>query len=368
MARPLYQLAGARPSLGLDGHAGLWYDKFCDKWSGQWSMSSGGSGGKDSQNPKLRWIETVTRSVGASGRLAEHATRLARLVRGSGGEFRVFSTCSRFATGLGRSHPVENGFAWHPTLGTPFLPGSSVKGMVRAWAETEGEGSGSDTRLASLLGDRESGAAGTLAFMDAVPVEPVRLEADVMTPHYANWKPEDPPGDWCSPTPIPFLAMAAGAKMLFGAIPCRGASAKDAGEVMGWIAGALAWQGAGAKTAVGYGRFERDEDGTGSLEQRLEKARQAQEEEQRRAALSPVERKIEDVLANRPNMQLPASTAVFQAIGDGHWSDPADKRETIEWLKAEMERDKTWRPRSNRPQRDKAHKRTLQVMRWQRSE
>jgi CRISPR-associated protein Cmr6 len=36
---------------------------------------------------------------------------------------------------LGNPHPVEKGFLWHPTLGTPSLPGSGVKGLVRAWVE-----------------------------------------------------------------------------------------------------------------------------------------------------------------------------------------------------------------------------------------
>lgn len=316
MARPLYGEAGPR-DLPPGGHAGLWYDKFCDKWSDQWSMSSGGGGGRES-NPKLQWIKTVTASaVGANSHLDEHAIRLARLVRGRGGEFRVLATCSRFVTGLGRSHPVENGFAWHPTRGTPYLPGSSVKGMVRAWAMAEGEGTGKP--LARLLGDWNSGAAGSLAFMDAVPVERVQLEADVMTPHYASWTPDDPPGDWCSPTPIPFLTMAAGNKMLFAVIPCRDASTEDASTVMEWIGEALEWQGVGAKTAVGYGRFERDEETTRELEQRLDKATQEQAEKRRRAVMSPVEREIQDITRR----------STRQAVASEHGDLPSDRRRTL---------------------------------------
>ena len=83
-------------------------------------------------------------------------------------------------TGLGRSHPVENGFAWHPTLGMPYLPGSSVKGMVRAWAEQETDPRPASEELDRLLGKQNS--AGSVCFLDALPIKPVKLEADVMTP------------------------------------------------------------------------------------------------------------------------------------------------------------------------------------------
>src|ERR1035441_6966625 len=70
----------------------------------------------------------------------------------------------------GRSHPVENGFVWHPTLGVPYLPGSSIKGLI---GQPDRENVlGSKTRV------------GRVICLDAVPTCPVRLEADVMTPHY----------------------------------------------------------------------------------------------------------------------------------------------------------------------------------------
>lgn len=362
----MYLEAGPRDRP--DGsHAGLWYDKFCDKWQrdGQsWSMKSADAG----RNPKLCWINTVTGSaVGANRHLDEHANRLARLVRGRGGEFRVFSTSSRFVTGLGRSHPVENGFAWHPTLGTPYLPGSSVKGMVRAWAIAEGEGTGEP--LARLLGDRKSGAAGTLAFMDAVPVERVQLEADVMTPHYANWTTDAPPGDWRSPTPIPFLAVAAGTKMLFGVIPCRDATAEDTGIVMEWIADALAWQGAGAKTAVGYGRFERDDPGRKSLDEQL----QVQEEEKSEAArlvlMDRFDREIARILEDPRWKGMPHTTAIFKGMETGiaqnHWEGD-DIVELAKRLEQRMRNAKQWKQESfkKNPRKDKDHQRTLQVMAW----
>jgi len=58
------------------------------------------------------------------------------MVSALGGEFAVFATDWHFVTGMGSSHPAENGFSWHPVLGTPYLPGAGVKGLLRAWMET----------------------------------------------------------------------------------------------------------------------------------------------------------------------------------------------------------------------------------------
>ena len=264
--RPLYKTAIHQPKKrGRDGHAGLWFDKFCDRWPADetWTLSNKENDKK--RNLKLDWINDVTESkVGAPSEIEEYALRLTRLVERRGGCIAVLTTESRFVTGLGHSHPVENGFAWHPTLGTPYLPGSSVKGLVCAWAKAEAEpGRAADARK-RLFGS--VGNVGSVCFMDAVPVAPVRLDADVMTPHYAGWSagkrepPDDrtspkPPGDWMSPTPIPFLTVAAGNSFLFTFIPGRVVSSEDLNMVEDWLRAALAWAGGGAKTAVGYGRF-----------------------------------------------------------------------------------------------------------------
>src|SRR4051812_30714853 len=176
----------ATASLLPEGNAGLWYDKFCDAWTRDWSLSAEGR-----ENPKLKWIRSVTGSnLGKPTLLEEAKARTLDLIHARKGCFGIFTTESRFVTGLGRSHPVENGFAWHPTLGVPYLAGSSSKGLTKAWVRE----SASAERTDGLFGSKDG--AGRVVFMDALPVAPVRLEADVMTPHYAGWSPEDPPGDW----------------------------------------------------------------------------------------------------------------------------------------------------------------------------
>ena len=261
MTRPLYEAAAQQPvSRGPDGHAGLWFDKFCNQWrvtGDSWTMASH----DERSNPKFEWIRTVSDSlVGTKDQIDERAFRLMQLVNRRGGRAAVFTTESRFVTGLGRSHPVGNGFAWHPTLGTPYLPGNSVKGLVRSWAEVDAEPRPDAEVWKRLLG--KASKAGSLCFLEAVPIAPVRLEVDVMTPHYAGWSECDPPGDWRCPIPIPFLTTAAETPFLFGTIPCRTVADDDLDTVSAWLRSALSWAGAGAKTAIGYGRFRHDEEKT----------------------------------------------------------------------------------------------------------
>ena len=381
MTRPLHRNAAqspkARPS---DGHAGLWFDKFCDRWRIQgaaWSMKS--TKGDDEDNPKLEWINTLTGSpVGTARQINECALRLTQLVEKRGGRFSVFITESRFVTGLGRSHPVENGFAWHPTLGTPYLPGSSVKGMVRAWAKLD-----ADPRLAcetveQLLGG--PGEVGHVCFLDAVPIAPVQLEADVMTPHYAGWTEKDPPGDWRSPTPIPFLATAAETAFLFSVIPRCAVSDGDLDAVGDWLSSALAWAGGGAKTAVGYGRFRRDETGEEVLRRRRaereSEARQerearaeARERELRLAALTPIGREIEQILDERRDKNIPAVTTIIREVEIGRWTGDV-KRDVAKWLEGRMKNEKRWKETSKKknPAKDRDHQSTLRVMDWLRGE
>ncbi|MBN1457950.1 MAG: type III-B CRISPR module RAMP protein Cmr6 [Armatimonadetes bacterium] len=282
MKRPLYNAAVHQPTVrGPEGHAGLWFDKFCDRWrvtGGSWTMSADDSG----NNPKLAWIQSLAEGgvVGIRTQIEEIILRLVRLVERRGGWSAVFTTESRFVTGLGRSHPVENGFAWHPTLGTPYLPGSSIKGLVRAWAREHAESDPTLDTMTRLLGG--PGRSGSVCFLDAVPTAPAQLEADVMTPHYAGWSESNPPGDWCSPSPIPFLVTAAGTSFLFGLIPCCAVVGDDLDAVFDWLRSALLWAGGGAKTAIGYGRFRENQEQTNSWVERVRNDDRCRQKEEAR--------------------------------------------------------------------------------------
>jgi CRISPR-associated protein Cmr6 len=263
---PLYKEI-ARSELNqrpADAHAGLWFDKFCNRWylvdwkvvkeTDKWEL----------KKKKQSWIETVTGRVGDQRQLEEAVHRVQQLLKVRSGRWIEMKTTSRFVTGLGLSNPVENGFAWHHTLGTAYLPGSSIKGLVRAWA-TDWESIKKET-IDRIFGYEPSTTspsaeshAGSVIFLDAIPIAPVKLELEIMTPHYVLYY-QDPkkylPHDWYAPIPIPFLTVAEGQTFLFGLMPRTKEGEQDLHMVEEWLKEALKWIGVGAKTAIGYGRFE----------------------------------------------------------------------------------------------------------------
>ena len=298
----------------------MWFDKFCNQWCEfedkgcrqTWSLKS-----KQTENPKLAWINTVAgRNSGDRDWLAEFAGRLASLVRARGGQCLRFTTTSRFATGLGREHPVENGFAWHPSLGVPYLPGSSVKGLVRAWVE----GGWSEEAVDSSMFRRVFGSdhrkrprpeaaqgtigpqIGTVIFFDALPTEPVQLKADVMTPHYGDYyETGAAPGDWLSPNPIPFLTVAPNQQFQFALAPSLPMNCADVAAAASWLQAALTWLGAGAKTAVGYGRFCRNDAA------------------EKKAASDNLQRQAAEALKARLANLSPLAGELEQACQTGQW-------------------------------------------------
>jgi CRISPR-associated protein Cmr6 len=272
-------------------NTGLWFDKFCNTWNisadGDWKLDSASAATPTAArtttdtNPKLAWLQTVVTTPSpptpTRALLTEHVSRRALLAQAldATSTSGVFSVIYRFASGLGREHPIENGFIWHHTLGTPFLPATSVKGLVRAYAETwcPPEQKPDPATLARIFGPHTADAAsgvGSVIFLDAIPTAPVPLKADVMTPHYGPYYQDTTgrtvPGDWHSPTPIPFLTVADGAKFIFTLLPRPGAShaKSDCATAFRLLTDALAELGAGAKTATGYGRFKRDAAATAS--------------------------------------------------------------------------------------------------------
>jgi CRISPR-associated protein Cmr6 len=187
-------------------------------------------------------------------------------------------------SGLGASHPFETGFIWHRTLSVPYLPGSSVKGLLRAWAEQWG---GSDdkeqiSRLFGTGGDND-GQAGAIIVFDALPSQPPKskaetstlpshppqLELDIINPHYSDYYKNPattPPADYLDPSPVFFLAVAPGQSFRFFLAPRLGfyskqngiaaySAADDLETAKQLLINALVHLGIGAKTAVGYGQM-----------------------------------------------------------------------------------------------------------------
>lgn len=222
-------------------NAALIFDRFVE-WKAGWKA--------DGEHER-KFFEKVAGCSADGNLLDAHLKRRSSQVETLGGLTLEAETLGRFVSGLGGTHPFETGFVWHRTLGVPYLPGSSVKGAIRAWAE---QWSDEEEDVASLFGD--AGEAGALTVLDALPVKPLRLETDVMTPHYSEYYREGKaPGDYLSPVPVTFLTVAAGSTFRFALLP-RGRGGEEAIERgAALLKDALETIGAGAKTSSGYGAF-----------------------------------------------------------------------------------------------------------------
>jgi len=200
----------------------------------------------------------------------------------------------RLAVGLGRASVYENGITLDATDGIPYVPGSGVKGSLRTFlinavyrpkidGETEDgkaeEKALQDELFCDLFGtpaDEHShydeARRGTVTFHDAYPAPdaPLRVEADIMNPHFQDYyQNQKPPTDDMSPTIITFLTVREG-RFTFAVStrendlsgegllaeetpPERRGSLLDLVDY--WLRRLLTEHGLGAKTAVGYGFF-----------------------------------------------------------------------------------------------------------------
>jgi CRISPR-associated protein Cmr6 len=335
MTIPLYQEHQAPKVPPEGGHLGLWYTRFFNRYTDQWTLDD---------TAKQKWVNDIAnRQCGNEKTLDQHVLRLLKLIKALKGQFAICESNWHFATGLGLPHPVENGFTWHQTLGVPFLAGSAIKGVLRAWVEFWDETDRAQ-RLKDWFGEQDE--AGKLIFFDAIPVAPVRLMADIMTPHYGKWyekgeeiqgydmssvlgHPERLPADWHDPVPVPFL-VAKQAKFLVG-VAARDARAEAmVATALESLVAALQWLGAGAKTAAGYGHLLRDERAEKDLlvrQQKQDEEKKRRDDEQKvvEKLSSDLEKQLYKELFSEPN----ESVAVAKAT---EWFKKLDKRDENEAL------------------------------------
>lgn len=240
------------------------------------------------------------------------------MVRNTFGIAFTMKTVERLVAGLGASHVLETALTLDRNTGLPYLPGSTLKGLARAWGLIE---------IASQLGvalddvDKEQknllnvlaetlisepdetlfpslqnlravsenaeayiewfrfifgwqGQAGAVCFTDAIyaGTQAPRYAADVMTPHYVNYYTENggkPPAEDDNPNPVSFITVDKGNIFAFGLIPRLSAFVTFEGEdretklttsldvATDWLVRGLSQMGVGSKTAAGYGYFSR---------------------------------------------------------------------------------------------------------------
>ena len=270
---------------------------------------------------------------------------------------------SPLVTGMGIDHPLENGFAFLNPYGLPYLPGSSVKGVLRkSWCDLYDK-----EFVAELFGDidNKDNRRGALKFWDCIPDMGSRhMEQDIMTPHYSKYlEGKESPHDAETPTPILFLTIPPDSEFSFHSTIDE-SLLQDKGLKNGeWkprlknaYCHAFEWIGFGAKTSVGYGSMMRKEGdpppGNGGPDT---------------GNVTKFQRLINDIISSGPKDQEDYIIVFndFHQLGFDRNGFDADelKREVAQYLKGEMQKNNDWKEKGN-PNKDKKHKRTLRVMGW----
>ena len=141
----------------------------------------------------------------------------------------------------------------HPIYGIPYVPSSSIKGALRAWARNTGQ-----PNIDRLLGyiNGNSAAIAAVEILDAFPMQPC-LKVDVATPQW-KWDGEDVK---YGTAPHQLLSLEK-LKLQIGLCQTSRGTLDDVRTVMGWLEDALLNEGIGSRVSAGYGRTSKVNDKT----------------------------------------------------------------------------------------------------------
>jgi CRISPR-associated protein Cmr6 len=235
----------------------------CDRYTAYRSGWSLDSDSRTRTNPKHEALKVVRDTQMDATLHRAYVARWQAMLAAQGAETFEAEPDWRFVVGLGRKGPLEVGMTFHRIYGFPLIPGSSLKGLARAYAELVVKAS--QDEITHVFGDAPGpdedpsmAHVGRVVFFDAVPLAPPHLEIDVMNPHYADYYSEKkdaqgqpiPPADYLSPTPIYFLTVGRDSRYLFAVAGPEKAQGRK------WLEGGLGELGSGAKTSAGYGYWQ----------------------------------------------------------------------------------------------------------------
>lgn len=376
---------------------------------------------KNDNGAKGSWQKVVTLTKNDAGRMAalsERSTALAQtLAPGSVLEISAHAL-SPLTTGMGIEHPLENGFAFLTPYGLPYLPGSSIKGVIRNAADELARGQwGADKGLRwkpgyavsitnkdtaeltaidvlfGLLNDPEDQHhfRGVLNFWDVVPqLANNTLTVEIMTPHQSHYiqgnRPESP-HESGQPNPISFLSIPAESTFDF-VVSCNVPRLQKVAPALArddnWktllaaaFEHAFQWVGFGAKTAVGYGAMERNTqaelDKQNARKEALVLKRRKDKERQEKLArqahletLEPIDKAIRLYLDNRPDKSQGEGSALVSAIDSKVFIEDFTNKELARKAKDFLKKENIWREKSEKkdPRKDKLYTRTMKVMAW----
>jgi CRISPR-associated protein Cmr6 len=273
-----------------EGNFGLWYNKFIPLNSAT-NCKPANDRGDDKEPVEFYYRKYNEMKKGAESLLsAKHQALENYCGIFSSADYAIIcfraKLISPLITGMGESHPNEVSMVFDHNLGIPYIPASGVKGIVRfAHAlsiflaedgsvkeqyNQQNELDETEEDIPDIFGgektvtEEEKGkkvmVRGRVIFLDAYPERIPDLKIDIMNPHYGDYyadkEGKKPPADYLSPSPIKFLTVSTENIFVFRAIAERKNGLAQ--KVNDAFKKALTEEGVGAKTAVGYGRFEID--------------------------------------------------------------------------------------------------------------
>jgi CRISPR-associated protein Cmr6 len=277
--------ATIRSLLNLNTHPGLELDKYAAtvlpaNAAGKWQELV--------QRPTVEHVSRLSQSPPPDLNWRALCERRSAILKAVGANVFTCTTIGPLTLHLSRASALENaGICLHPLYGFAYLPGSGLKGMARAYAETvwlptqankqqawrliedifgwaPGSDKGKDWKPDGIpdRAKQDNAHVGNIVFHDAWPTEWPRLIVDIVNNHHPDYyqaKPDNntnPPGDWENPNPVYFLAVPSGTRFDFALSLRRTGIREELHEQANeWLMGALCQLGAGAKTAAGYGSF-----------------------------------------------------------------------------------------------------------------
>src|SRR5712692_1443023 len=224
-------------------------------------------------NAKTVWLRNIASQYKADPALVKAArNRWQSYIDALDASFISMAIDWRMVIGLGGNSVFETDMTLHPLYGLPIIPGSALKGLTRAWVETEknettqvpGPGGKSISLVERIFGNQRDGEtqhAGSVIFFDAIlRDENFGLTLDIINPHYFFfYQKVKPPSNDQYPIPVPFLTVDGQATFLFAIAPRNPFNKEhqsDAQKALQWLQKALAEYGIGSKTSSGYGYME----------------------------------------------------------------------------------------------------------------
>lgn len=162
----------------------------------------------------------------------------------------------RLAIGMGTGSVFENGLILHHIYGIPYLPASSIKGIVNHYAQDLKQQETEDYK--AIFGNENQ--QGKVIFFDAFPktLSKTSVQPDIMNNHFQEYyNGTEAPADWHQPIPVFFLTLKdIRFKFTIGILlPDYQPLLSKVSE---WLKQALEIKGIGAKTAVGYGAMRQE--------------------------------------------------------------------------------------------------------------